>query len=639
LTLRLKSPRAPVNFHGPDRELWYFAEGIAAMGTVEQGRRLGPEAGWRWTVARWREAVRARMLSRDDRFAERAVLAALAVADRSALSREQRERFAITGTGHLIAISGLHVGLAAAIGFWLARGVLALCWFMFSARQALIFAWLASLATAGLYAAMAGFGVSTQRALIMLAVVAAARILGRHTRPWAPLTWALAIVLSLDPLAPLRPGFWFSFMAVGALLLRFGGRQGRSAWPSALVQAQIVASLIAIPTTAFWFQSVSQTAMPANLFAVPWVSLVVVPATFVAVAAMALSSGAFDSVLDAALSSVAVLDWVLDRFATMGNGLRTVIRPLTLVTAAALSTLVYTVITPRLIRFRALALLPLVILSMPLDRRQKTDAFDIEVLDVGQGLSVIVDTAAGSMLYDTGPGLPGQWDLVDAVVAPALGARPVPPDPIIASHGDLDHAGGLASLRRRYPEAQWLLNVGPPAGELHDPDPVNEGLTACSAGRRWEKGGVFFEVLHPNAALPYLGNDSSCVLRVAGLGGSLLLPGDVGRSVEQRLYMEGIAAHDILLVPHHGSRTSSSDALLDRVAPRLAVASVGFGNRFGMPHGEVVERYARRGVPLLTTADCGAIRIRVDRRGPGRASSARRARQGVWRWPAASHCP
>jgi competence protein ComEC len=271
-------------------------------------------------------------------------------------------------------------------------------------------------------------------------------------------------------------------------------------------------------------------------------------------------------------------------------------------------------------------------LLLPVKQAPGGTGSQIDFLDVGQGLAVLLTSRDYMMLYDTGPGngLSGEdrWDTVVGTIQPAIRARGKSPDLIVASHADLDHAGGLDRLRAIYPKARYLASL-----------PVrHEGVGFCAEPDSWMSSDLQFTILHPSTGLPYLGNDSSCVISVNGPGLSLLLSGDISRAVEQRLVDQGLGQHAILTAPHHGSSTSSSQAFIDTVRPSLLLISAATNNRFGFPRADVMERYAKAGVPALNTAQCGGIRITSNAQGEFEVESARRVRNTIWRWPVDESC-
>jgi len=288
---------------------------------------------------------------------------------------------------------------------------------------------------------------------------------------------------------------------------------------------------------------------------------------------------------------------------------------------------------PRGIPFRAAGLLLMIPMLLPSSREPASTVVQVDLLDVGQGLAVLVGSRDYLMLYDTGPGngVAGDdgWNLVRASIIPMIKSTGRSPDMIVASHADLDHAGGLNELKVQYPDSLFLASL---------PD-AKTGVQSCRSPESWQAGDLQFTVLHPSVGLPYLGNDSSCVISVRADGISLLLSGDISQVIEKRLAINSSLKHDIVTVPHHGSSTSSSQVFIRGTEPKLALISAASNNRFGFPRKDVMDRYARAEVMTLNTADCGGIRVIADSVGGLRLQSARTGRAAIWRWPAAANCP
>jgi competence protein ComEC len=269
-------------------------------------------------------------------------------------------------------------------------------------------------------------------------------------------------------------------------------------------------------------------------------------------------------------------------------------------------------------------------LFLPPGPRTERGSLLIEALDAGLGMAVLLSTEHHTLLYDSGPGDGREQNLVGTVITPALaGLGRHAPEQIIISHGDLDHAGGLATLLKQYPAAQLFANL-----------PAQPGaIKPCHSGLAWSHDGFKFQVLHPTTALPYLGNDSSCVLSVRGPGASVLFTGDISSAIENRLRTTVSAPHRILFVPHHGSKTSSTAEFISAVGPEASVATASLGNRFGFPRDEIRQRYIDAGSQFWSTGECGAVRILLTADGNIHAESARRKRNRIWRWPVAPECP
>lgn len=633
LQLNLRSPRGRVNFNGADAERWYFTQGIDALAYVEDGEnRLLDDPAW-FNLQHWRETVLERLDGRTEEIPAMRILTALAVADRRDLRPHDREVLSATGTGHLLAISGLHIGLAAMFGFYLGRMSLLFLFHGLRQRLAVVMPWLAAWLSAFLYTALSGFGVSTQRALIMLTVATFVVLYRRNIHPFQAWLIAMSLVLLADPVAPLRAGFWFSFIAVGVLMMLFVPRHGVMPVWRRMILAQLGISLVMAPLGMYWFQQASLPGALANIVAIPVVSLLVVPLVLFALLVLCLPGPLVDWSLSIAGHSASGLLMFLDVLAGLQpTGLRSTRNPGLMATILAMLGAAL-VMMPRGMPGRSAGVLLMLPLFLPAADRQGNMTAQVDFMDVGQGLSVLLTTPGYQLLYDTGPGngLKGHagLDMVKGTIQPMIEATGRRPDLIVASHADLDHAGGLGRLQSIYPDSSFLASL-----------PVSRaGIAPCSATGTWVEGKLEFKILHPSDSLPYLGNDSSCVISVNGPGMSLLLSGDISDAVEQRLVDEGLMQHAILSVPHHGSSTSSSQVMVDSVRPRLALVSAAYANRFDFPHAEVMARYTRNNVATLDTARCGGVRINTFATGDMEVSSARANKKAIWRWSAIGNCP
>ena len=622
LTVRLKPPHGFANPGGFDYERWLFQEGIRATGHVLARHpqvRIDPGPGTH-RIDRWRQHLRDHIDRVLDGSAGAALIQALVLGERSGIAPAQWDTLTRTGTNHLIAISGLHVGLVAGFVFLLVRRVWSL-----SARLALVLAAPRAAAAAAFvaalgYSALAGFAVSTQRALIMLAVVLLALGWARTLRPAAGISVALVGVLLLDPQAVLAVGFWLSFGAVAVLLYSLGQRPARGGWWTRWGKAQWAVGLGLLPLLFLTFGRASLIAPAVNLIAVPVFSLVLLPAVLIAALLSMLPGLGLPLVLMSqllawamqALDAVAAWSWS----AASLSG-----RPGWVWVAAFAGTVL--LLAPRGLpgRWAGLALwLPLVLVRPP---APVAGAAELTLLDVGQGLAAVVRTEHHVLVYDTGPAFPSGFNTGAAVVLPFLqeiGARRI--DTLVLSHGDRDHVGGLQGLAGRIPILDTL------SGE---PERVPEaGARPCRAGQGWTWDGVRFEVLYPDRA-GQSGNNSSCVLRVTTGGASLLFTGDVDARVERRLAAEPERVRSTLLVAgHHGSASSTSDAFLAAVAPAWVLYSAGFANQFGFPAAVVRERVRAARASELDTASLGAIGFTLGPDGVSRPTAARLAQRRLW---------
>lgn len=633
LQLELRTTSRRVNFSGVDAERWLFADGIGALAYVQPGNNVRLAAPGVFNLLNRRASMLERLEEVAGDVPAFRMLTALAIADRRGLLATDREVFSATGTGHLLAISGLHIGLSAVMGFYLGRLALLFITYGPKLRVAIALPWSTAWLAASSYSALAGFGVSTQRALIMLSVATLVMLARRKVHPFLAWMIAMSAVLLADPFAPLRAGFWFSFTAVAVLLMLFApGKGDMPAWRK-MVFAQLGISLVMAPLSMYWFQQASMPGLLANLVAIPVISFLVVPLILAALPCLWLPGPVAEWLLSLAGQVTHWLFLFLEQLSVLQpawlNATRSPGLAGTVLAMLGALIILLTRGTPR--RFAgALLMLPIL---MPVTSPLAATEAQTDFLDVGQGLSILVGSRDYLLVYDTGPGngLEGEdgWNMVAGTIQPMVTASGRTPDLVVASHADLDHAGGLRRLKNLYPQTRFLASL---------PE-KRKGIQTCTAPASWSAGGMEFSILHPSVGLPYLGNDSSCVISVKGQGLDLLLSGDISRLVEQRLVNEDLARHSILSVPHHGSSSSSSTVLIEAVQPELAVISAAANNRFGFPRENVIKRYQQAEVPTLNTADCGGIRITTDIHGAFEIASARASRKAIWRWPADPGCP
>ncbi len=646
LTVRLRQPHGGRNPHGFDYELWLWEQGLQATGYVRLDAP-GPQrlaTTWRHPVERARQAVRDAVLARvaDRRMA--GIIAALLVGDQAAIDRADWDVFRATGVAHLMSISGLHVTLfawvmAAVVG-WLWRrsdlvgSSLCLRWPAPSAGLA------GGLVLATAYAVFSGWGVPAQRTVWMLGTVTLLRLSGRRW-PW-PQVWLLAcaVVVVIDPWALLQAGFWLSFVAVGVLFASAqaadpaeldtrtspasgpeqGARLSRirlGARLRAAAREQGVITLALSPLSLLLFGQVSLVGLLANALAIPCITWLVTPLVMAGVALPVL--------WDVAAAVLQALAAVLGVMAAWpGAAVFLPVPPTALGVAAVAGGLLLVLRLPPAWRLLGLPLMLPALLWLP--PRPAPGQFELLAADIGQGNAVIVRTAGHTLVYDAGPRLGRESDAGHRVLVPLLRALDERVDLLMLSHRDADHTGGAAAVLAQQPAAQL-------SSSLEDGHPLlaERPGTRCIAGQRWQWDGVSFEVLHPQPGDYGAGlrpNGLSCVLRIAtsapapvpvpspaSAGGPgdapvvALLTGDIEAAQEARLVRDGADLRaDLLLVPHHGSRTSSTPAFIDAVQPRLALVQAGYRNRFSHPAPQVAQRYAERGIVLIESPRCGAAR-------------------------------
>jgi competence protein ComEC len=647
-TVRLKQPHGSLNPQGFDAELWLFEQGIGANGYVRASRdaiarKLADDAGA--PIERARQHVRDALLAHVSDARAGGVLAALTVGEQAAIDHDDWDVFRQTGVAHLMSISGLHITMFA----WLAGlGCRALwrrsAWLMLKAPAPLAARW-GGLAAAAAYALFSGWGVPSQRTVYMLASVTLLMQLGVRW-PWPLVLLSAAVLVSaLDPWALLQPGFWLSFVAVGVLMASspvskdhprsaFGapphrgaasgpaepdprrplgfGWFGRAVWPGVRdgLRTQAVATVGLTPLSLVFFQQVSLVGFAANLLAIPLVTLVVTP--------LALLGVLWSPLWSVAALCVQGLNAYLAWLLTMPGAVwGAAVAPAWAQAAGLIGGALLMLPLPWRLRLLAVPLL-LPLLWPPLPR-PAFGHFELIAADIGQGTAVLVRTRHQTLLYDAGPQYGRDSDAGQRVLLPllrTLGEQRL--QRIVLSHRDTDHVGGAAALLHTLP-------VGELDSSLEDRHPLlalasanNVTTQRCSAGQAWQADGVRFTVLRPEAAdyeRPMKSNAMSCVVRVEGSAQSALLTGDMEAEQERALLANvpgGALRSDVLLVPHHGSRTSSTAALLDAVRPRVAVVQAGYRNRFGHPAPDVMARYAERGIDVVRSDRCGAWRWAAD---------------------------
>lgn len=595
LRVQLEMPWGRYNPGGFDAERWAVERGLGGRGQVCEARRLGDG---RPGIDGLREALAATLDQRLGPGPVAAALRAMSVGDQRGLDAAQREILLRTGTGHLMAISGLHVGLAAA-----GAGLLAAAAWMLWPALGLRLARPQAMALAGLiaatgYAALAGFALPTRRALLMLAVLVLALALRRALPFGQGLALALLAILVVDPLAVLGASFWMSYAAV-ALLLLLARRGGPRSGLVGLGRAQLWLTLGLAPLALFWFGASSLVGLLANLLAVPWVSLLVVPPLLLGMALELLLEGAGRWPMQFAAAAFTPLWSLLQVLA--GLPLAALERPGLPLWVSALAALAIALLwLPRGAPGRWLALPLLLPLLWPATTKPPYGQLRVVLLDVGQGQALLLQTRGRALLYDTGPASGPETAQTDRILVPALRALGVRRlDLLVLSHADREHDGALQQVRAALAPERVLS--GAPA--RHAP------AEHCLAGQRWQWDGVAFELLHPPRYQPYAGDDSSCVLRVQAGEHALLVAGDAGPAVEQRLLRaHGPALRSTVLVSsQHGHRRANGEDWLQTVAPLWLLHSVGPGQPRGLPHAETLERAARLGIRQASTAESGAL--------------------------------
>jgi competence protein ComEC len=608
LTVRMKRRNGFANPGGFDYEGYLFREGIGAVGYVREdarNRRLHP-ATHRYAVEQARAWIGSRIGSALGDHRMLGVVQGLAIGDTSAMQPEQWRVFAATGTTHLMAISGLHIGMVAMLAAW-AGGCIA----RWRRAQSLgVTAMhgqvLAGLAAAVIYSALAGLSIPTQRTLVMLCIYFGLRWWRRPLAIGRSLSLALIVILLLDPFAPLAVGAWLSFIAVLVIVMATSGRLARERMIASFSRVQWAVTIGLIPVLLMSFGNLSLVAPVANVLAIPLFTLLIVPGVLVgAVAAMIHPAlGAPLLQLPAALLDTGwpVLEWLARQPLAVWHAPQPSL-PIFLALVAGVVLLTLPAIWP--VRLSgALLCLPMMFYRVP---TPSPGTFELTVLDVGQGLAAVVRTHSRTLVYDTGPAYPSGRSAAELVVLPFLHNRDVRSiDALMVSHGDQDHSGGLSQLLAGLPVRG--ISIGPSVST------APSGSVRCERGQQWSWDGVSFTVLHPRAhseaqMLSRSGNNSSCVLLIQGQHGSALLTGDIEADAERQLLEPGLPRATVVVAPHHGSDTSSSSLFVDAVRPDVTIFSTGYRNRWNFPRPAVTARWQEAGARCYDTGASGAITI------------------------------
>ena len=601
---RLRPPVGQLNQAGFNYQASLVRQRISATGYITAGHRVAAGSGLAGYVGAVRQYVYNQFSERRDWYTHSSILLALTLAERSWISSSQWQLLQHTGVAHLMAISGLHLSMVFAASFLLSRWSLA--WLIrlvkpgqrpFKLPLALLSAW----ACAFLYAALAGFSVATLRALLLISLVLVMRMWGVHTTLLRIWLRAVVLVLVFDPLAFLDAGFWLSCLAVLSIFIwlwRLPSISG-SGWKGRAQQLwrfEVMLTLALLPLSVIFFSGVSLIAPLTNVIVVPIFSVLVLPLALTSLLLMPLCP---------VLASVAlhVSDWILQwvwaglvwvhpwSFLSSAN---------TLAALLVLGTvLIMYLPVSRYSRAGLLGttLISLMLLVMVQPSLRKADPrLWLHMLDVGQGSAMIVERAGRALIIDTGPAY-GDFNLAAGLLIPFLQQRQLTLDLMVLTHAHWDHIGAAAELARHFPNMSVL--------------DTNDEYLPCQWGMPWHWQGLHVHMLAPTKGAFYGLNNHSCVIQLRYQGQVMLLPGDIERLGEFRLvrhYGKRLQS-DVLLVPHHGSRTSSHRYFLQRVEPEWALVSSGYLNRFNMPHPESMQRLAETGAEILLTAESGQVSL------------------------------
>jgi len=608
LTVRLKQAHGMLNPWGFDYAKWLFQKRILATGYVRQKgeqRLLNKALPFNINNIRYHLAEEIKKTLED--LPTKGIILALALGTKQAIPQQQQKILQQTGTAHLIAISGLHIGFIAWLVFWIARR----CYIN---KMALwlpspIFAALLSFSAAFVYALLAGFSLPTQRALIMVAVVMSGIVFARKVAISHILALALLLVLLWDPLSVLSGGFWLSFGAVTIIAYVFNNKREPklsplAKWGMGVWRIQWGLSLGMFPILLFIFGYVPLSSPLANVIAIPWISFVVVPLTLLGTAIISFLPSLGSTLLHIAAYTLEAL-WVFIESLAKSGVWQLATPPLWTIIVAMIGIAI--LLLPRGFPARWLGiiwLLPVFFISPPHPERGEVW---LSLLDVGQGLAAIIRTENYVLVYDTGPKSCNGFNTGEAVVVPFLRAKGIHQiDKLLISHADNDHSGGAESVLENL-SVDEILTSSPQ---------LFKNSRLCQLGQHWRWDEVDFQILHPNY-ITQKTNNQSCVLKVTTRGGGILLPGDIEKTVEVQLiqhYPKELKA-DILIAPHHGSGTSSTKSFIEAVQPTIVLFSTGYRNRFKHPKKSIVQRYRQRDIKIWNTAQVGAIEFQISAHG------------------------
>ncbi len=616
LVVRMKQPSGFLNPGGFDYEKWLFTERISATGYIREERKGGKKYNKRvskspwWSINGLRQSIHNKIQTGVEDKASAAILSALVVAVRTKFDDEQWKLLQQTGTSHLVAISGLHIAVVAGFAFL----PIMLIWGLFpSLNEKMplrVAGAIAGVIFATLYAMLAGFTLPTQRALLMVVIALLGLLVRRNYHSSTILAVVVIAVLLLDPLAGMTVSFWLSFLAVALILVVLKRQIEKPAMQ--LIKLQIALSLGMLPLTLFFFGSASLLSPVANLLAIPWVSLVVVPLSLLALVFMPIST-----FISNGLFSIAALaiEWMFSGFellsrSSLANVSIAEIPNLYLLSAFAGFLFL---LLPKGFPARWLGLVAILPALLFTVEKPKQGEFVFTLLDAGQGMASVVQTANHTLIYDVGTRYSKTYDIGKLVVVPFLKSKDlINVDSMILSHKDIDHWGGTEAVLKEI-TVKKIISSDTTVLENHK-------VFECIKDDQWQWDGVDFKVLSPPEDYPQNDNNRSCVLRVSNASHSLLLTGDIQKKTEKLLLayaneeesneVESDVQSEVISVPHHGSKTSSTEAFLQAVSPKLALIPAGYRNRFGHPKDKVLARYKRMGVDVMGTVESGAITVK-----------------------------
>lgn len=603
---RLKRIHSTKNPGGYDYEAWALQSKLRATGYIVASND-NKKLAHHWyvsTINQVRQYLQTQLNQHLPASKTAPWLMALTIGERNNISADDWEVLRNTGTNHLLAIAGLHIGIIAALAHffvsWSWRRFPSLL-LRFPAQHA---GACGALIAAISYSAMAGFSIPTKRACIMLIVLMMGLLRRRQLNPWN--TWALAmlLVMLLNPLSLLEESFWLSFGTIALIIYGMSGRLQTNSFWWKWGRAQWIIGIGLIPLSLLFFQQCSLISFVANTIAIPWLSFFILPFTFFATLFIFISPTVTSFLLAIADFSLSGLWKILNFLAHLHFAVWHQAMPsmmiLIITTIGILILLLPAGFPGRYIG--SIWILPLLFFKPATPELGK---YWLTLLDVGQGLSVVVQTHSHVLVFDAGPRFSADFDMGESVVVPYLrqiGIQKV--DEMIISHGDNDHIGGAKAIMNAFDVTAIHTSVPEKFGHAN----------LCLAGVAWQWDQVQFRFLHPSAEMLDLDNNSSCVLRIDNGKQHVLLTGDIEKQAEQELVANHAAElmADVLVAPHHGSKTSGFKPFVSRVHPTYVLYAIGYRNRYHFPNASIVHTYDSIHATQLDTATAGAIQFKFN---------------------------
>ena len=613
LTVKIKEPRGFLNPGLFNYGQWLKRHGIKASGYVVSNypNQLITNQSFESPIDQIRYNILGKLKENISNIEVLGFVKAILLGDKSGLTKQNKQLFQETGTSHLIAISGLHIGLIFFWFFLVARVLWSLSIRLCEFISAQIFGMWVGWSAALFYSLLAGFAVSTQRAIIMLSVLVVARTLKYNVSARRILSLAALFVLIWQPFSIFDAGFWLSFMAVAFLVYALSARIGKSPYIVNWLYPQFLVLLALMPLTVFWFGAVSTSAFFANLLAIPVVSFLIVPGLFLGVLLIFVNVNLFIFIIPV----IKGLFWYLCILQVM-------LKPISIGHGFSVISLIIAVIgmllifTPRGFKLRIAGIVML--FPVLFTENKLADNIDLRayVLDVGQGLAVVIRLESYTLIYDTGPKFFSGGDAAEFIIVPFLKSIGVSKiNTLVVSHSDLDHSGGFKTLVKEFPVNHVYASYDDIKNDIY---PQLTTFSWCQEGISFKEGNIKFEFLNPRKFKNnhYSDNDLSCVLKISTPYHDLLLTGDIEKIGEKYLvlYHVGQLASDILIAPHHGSTSSSTKGFIEKVQPGYVVYAAGFQNRFHFPRQAVINRYQQYNAEQYSTSVCGAIKFDINKK-------------------------